>query len=121
MGQTTITLTGQGIQEAHEFEIHISVVAAVEVDARTAKRRVTGWLVSEVGNMLIGGAPELIIGKTTVWRVPVMLTSSVIGTVGQVGFVDVDCDTGRLLLHDNLAKQILENVERLNSSTLSPA
>jgi hypothetical protein len=120
MGQTTITLTGQGIQQAREFDIHISVVAAVEIDARTARRKVTGWLVSEVGNMLMGGTPELVIGTSTVWRVPVILTSSIVGTVGQVGFVDVDCENGRLLLHDTLVEQILENVEHLNSSTLSP-
>jgi hypothetical protein len=85
-------------------------MAAIEMDAQIARRTVTGWLVSEVGNMLIGGMPELVIGKSIVWRVPVILTSSIVGTVGQVGFVDVDCENGRLLLHDNLVKQILQNV-----------
>jgi hypothetical protein len=121
MGHTTITLTGQGIQEAQELDIHISIVAAVEVDARTARRKVTGWLVSEVGNMLMGGTPQLMIGTKTVWRVPVILTSSIVGMVGQVGFVDIDGATGDLLLYDELIEQILKNVEHLNSSTLSPA
>lgn len=84
------------------------------MDARTARRKVTGWLVSEVGNMLMGGTPQLILGTKTVWRVPVVLTSSTVGTVGQVGYVEVDDKTGNLLVSDKEIEQILKNVEHLN-------
>jgi hypothetical protein len=116
----TITLTGEGIQDTQELHISISIVATINVDAKTARRRVTAWLVSEVGNMLIGGAPQLVIGKQSVWRVPVILTSSNVGTVGQVGAVDVDTESGEILVGEELREQILDNVRHLAGPTPTP-
>ena len=119
MTGTTITLKGAGIQDAQSLDINISVVAIVNVNAVTARRRVTAWLVSEVGNMLMGGSPELVIGTETLWRVPVMLTSSSAGALGEVGIVIVDAVTGELHVSDDLREQILNNVKDFNGSTLS--
>jgi hypothetical protein len=117
MGYPTITLVGEGIQDTQELDIHISIVATVHVDAKTARRRVTAWLVSEVGNMLVGGAPQLVISKQSVWRVPVILTSSAVGTVDQVGTVDVDSESGQILVSEELREQILDNVRNLACPT----
>ena len=91
--------------------MQISIVATVNIDAKTARRRATAWLVSEVGNMLIGGTPQLVISQQTVWRVPAILTSSSVGTVGQVGVVDVDATSGETFVDEESRKQILDNVE----------
>jgi hypothetical protein len=91
----------------------------IQVDAKTARRQVTAWLVSEVGNMLIGDMPQLVIGKHTLWRVPVMLTSPSMGTVGQAGTVDVNAETGELLVDEQVRERILASVKALSSSTLS--
>ncbi len=120
MAYPTITITGDGIQDTQELDIQISIVATVNIDAKTARRRVTAWLVSEVGNMLIGGTPQLVISQQTVWRVPAILTSSSVGTVGQVGVVDVDATSGETLVDEALRKQILENVKHLVSSAPTP-
>ncbi len=111
MGHPPITLIGDGIQDTQELNISISVVATINVDAKTARRRVTAWLVSEVGNMLIGDTPQLVIGKQSVWRVPAILTSSSVGTVGQVGAVDVDAENGGIIVSKELREQILDNVK----------
>jgi hypothetical protein len=89
------------------------------VDEQTARRKVTAWLVSEVGNMLVGEMPQLVIGERTLWRVPVMLTSSRVGSVGQVGTVDVDAVTGELVVDEQMRERILDNVKALASSALS--
>jgi len=120
MGHTTITLTGAGVQDAQRLDINISVTATVNIDARTARRRATAWLASEVGNMLIGGEPQLVIGKLTVWRVPVVLTSSQQGTIGEVGIVDVDAESGEALVGDSLREQILTHVQYLASPAPAP-
>ena len=120
MGYPTITLTGEGVQDTRELDIHISVVATVNVDARTARRHVTAWLASEVGNMLIGGTPQLVISKQTVWRVPAILTSSNVGTVGQVGTIDVDAESGETIISEELREQILDNVRHLASPAPTP-
>jgi hypothetical protein len=121
MGMTTVTFTGKGIEEWQSFDLHILVEANIEIDAQTARRKVTGWLVDEVGNMLIGGKPQLVISQRTVWRVPVLLTSSLSGVVGEVGTADVDVTTGLLHNSNPLRRQILYNVEHIGSSASTPA
>ena len=116
MAGTTITLKGAGIQDAQSLDINISVVAIVNVDAVTARRRVTAWLVSEVGNMLMGGSPELVIGTETLWRVPVMLPASSAGALGEVGIVTVNAVTGDLQVSEGLRDEILNNVRDSNGS-----
>lgn len=113
----TITLNGKGVEEAQALDIRILVEATVNISAETARRKVTGWLVDEVGNMLIGGKPQLVISQQTVWRVPVMLTSSLSGIVGEVGTVDVDVTNGALKINNKLHQKILYNVEHIASPT----
>jgi len=110
VAMTTITLTGKGVEEVQALDIRISVEAIVNISAEMARRKVTGWLVDEVGNMLIGGKPQLVISQQTVWRVPAILTSFNIGTVGEVGTIDVDAVTGKLIVSHKLKQRILDNV-----------
>ena len=80
-----------------------------EIDAESARRKVTGWLVSDVGNLLIGDTPALMIADRAVWRVPVLLTSPSRGVIGTVGSVDVDAQTGEILADEALGRHILKN------------
>jgi hypothetical protein len=41
----------------------IMELAAVDIDPQTAQRHVTRWVVSEVGNMLMGGVPQLVVSE----------------------------------------------------------
>lgn len=120
MENVTITLSGEGLQDTQELNIQVSISTTVNIDPKTARRQVTAWLVSEVGNMLIGGTPQLVISHKTVWRVPVMLTSSEVGPVGEVGAVEVNAESGELLVSDQLKAQILDNVKRLTRPTPAP-
>src|SRR5262245_40962168 len=113
MNNATITISGLGVQDLNELNVQISVEAIGNVDAKRARRNVTAWLASEVGNMLIAGEPRLVISQITVWRLPVLLTSSEKGIVGEVGFVDVDASSGESKISDELRTQILANVDRL--------
>lgn len=119
MVTTTITLNGQAAQEIRTMDIQIPVTITVNIDAETAQRSTTGWLISEVGNKLMAGTPQLVVANRTLWQVPALLTSSKIGTVGQVGTVDVDTVTGKLLVNDELAAQILDNAKELYRLTHS--
>lgn len=78
------------------------------VDARTARRRVSAWLVRDVGNLLMGGEPEYVPGERPVWRVPVLVTH---GRQGCATFVDVDAQTGDLLITQDTPQQVLANVQ----------
>jgi hypothetical protein len=120
MNNATITISGEGIHDLDELNVQISVEAVVDVGAKLARRRATAWLASEVGNMLMAGDPKLVISRITVWRLPVLLTSSEKGIVGEVGFVDVDASSGEPLIDDTLRARILGNVNRIISAAPSP-
>jgi hypothetical protein len=113
---TTIMLKGAGLADSQPFELQIALETTINVDTRTARRVVTGWLVDEVGNLLIGGQPQFVIHHKAVWRVPVLATSSISGIIGEVGVVDVDAGTGKVEVSKKLRKQILDNVKQLVSS-----
>jgi hypothetical protein len=119
MSNATITISGEGVQDLNELHVQISVEAVVNVDAKTARKRATAWLASEVGNMLMAGNPRLVVSQITVWRFPVLLTSSQKGVLGEVGTVDVDASNGEPLISGELRNQILDNVNRLASPALS--
>ena len=72
--------------EARSIEIRVS--------AEEARRKVRGWVRDSVSNMMRAEQPVLVVNGAGYWRVPVVLTASHVGTVGQVGSVDVDVITG---------------------------
>jgi len=78
------------------------------VDARVARRRVSAWLVRDVGNLLMGGEPEYVPGERPVWRVPVLVTH---GRQGRATSVDVDAQTGDLLITQDTPQQVLTRVQ----------
>lgn len=109
----SITLTGPGLPVGKRLEITVSVSATIEVDVVTAQRKATAWLVSAVGNLLIGDTPSLVISQRTVWRVPALLTSPTRGVIGQVGTVDVDAVTGEVLTDPQLTQDLLTHAKQL--------
>lgn len=111
MEHTTITLTGDGLQELQSLDIQINVAATINISPQAARRRVTSWVASEVGNMLLGERPQLVVGKRTIWRVPIVLGSSTLGILGEIGAVDVDAETGEILLTETLSQEILQNAQ----------
>jgi hypothetical protein len=120
MSNVNITLTGAGVQDTQELTIQVSIVATINIEAKAARRKVTGWLVSEVGNMLTGGMPQLIINQArTTWRVPVILSSSFAGPIGEVGAVEVNTESGELIITPDLRQQIIDNAKHLVRPALS--
>ena len=78
------------------------------IGSQTARRKVSGWLVREVGNLLMGGDPEYVSGERPVWRVPVIVTH---GRKGHATFVDVDAQTGDLLITEGSSQKVLADVQ----------
>jgi len=87
-----------------------------KVDARTARREVSAWLVREVGNLLMGDTPQYIPGERPVWRVPVLVT---FGRRGHAAFVEVDAQSGDLLVDEHTPEKVLADVQAFVSNTAS--
>ncbi len=85
----------------------------VRIPAVVARRKVNIFVCNEISYLMGGGTPELMGGEQTVWHVPVILTFPGYGTVGTVGAIDVDAETGDLLTTPFLVKEIVHNAEAL--------
>jgi len=111
----TLTLPRSG-----RVEVNINLSADVHVTATTARRHVSRLVVSELGNLLYGGEPSLVIGERMCWRVPVILAYPDTGPVGQAGALDVDVETGEVLVTPEQLTEIANYAHYLAQRT-SPA
>ena len=59
--------------------------------------------------------PALTVTDRVVWRVPVDLTNPEDGRIGRVGEVDVDVESGELLLTENQISPIKQNALHLTA------
>ncbi|MDW8326321.1 MAG: hypothetical protein RMK99_07115 [Anaerolineales bacterium] len=89
---TDISLPAQS-----EVKIDIHLTARLNVTDFTAQRRVSKLLLDQVGNLLYGERPTLLVGRRLLWRVPVWFGRPPDGPIGQVGHLDVDAQTGEIL------------------------
>lgn len=112
--------TGELIKRVNERnQIPFSVSAAsqewtINVDAYHARRKVSNWLANDVAMLLMGHTVTLVLAERSYWRISVVLTSSK-GIRGEVGMVNVDADTGEMLLTPELADSLLQAATALVS------
>jgi hypothetical protein len=102
-----------------EVKIEFSVTAQVNITDFTAQRKVSKLLLDNVGNLLYGERPSLVIGRRLLWRVPVWLALPTTGPLGQVGSLDVDAQTGEILFTQQTLDEIAERGNALAGSAPS--
>ena len=94
--------------------INIHITTTLNVSAHTARQKVNGLVLDEVGTGVGGEEPALVVEQTRVlWRVPLVLSLPFIGRLGQVGALDVDAQTGEVLTNSKILKGIADYAERL--------
>jgi hypothetical protein len=119
MLKTRILLESQQVPETGKLILRVDQVVDIEISCEEAQRLVSVFVLTEIGNLLHGEAPTLVIGDRTVWRVPVHLTRPSYGDLGQVGAIDVDVSTGELYYSSQSIRSIESNARDL-VSRLSP-
>ena len=107
-------------QEKLQLEIKLSVTLGVT--AEQAKRKLTRFLIDEVNLFIHPEAPLLVVTdqNTIFWRFPLIFSMGHRGKLGQVGEVDVDAQTGELLLNDTLLEEIKAHARFLAQHTALP-
>ena len=93
---------------AGQLAINIQLSATVNVTEFSARQKVTGFVADEISTNMHGGQPSLVVGERICWRVPVMLSMPPTGDRGQVGAIDVDIETGQLMI----TRATIEEIER---------
>jgi len=102
-----------------EVKIEVSLTARINVTAQTAQRKVSKLLLDEVGNLLYGEQPNLVVGTQLLWRVPVWLALPTTGPLGEVGYLDMDTQTGEILFTRQQLDEIAERGNALAQRTPS--
>lgn len=94
----------------------------VNITPFTARQKVNTYVGEHVSHMMGSDEPALRYSRgRLIWRVPVILTSPFKGTLGIVGYLDVDARTGRLLAPANFIEEVEANARTLVTDyTLSP-
>ncbi|WP_129678425.1 hypothetical protein [Candidatus Chloroploca sp. Khr17] len=96
------------------FQIDFSVAGEIVVSADDARRSVGVYVGTMLADLLHAEAPILVLKDHGIfWRVPVILSTASLGRVGAVGAIDVDTQTGELLLDERNLHEIDQNAERL--------
>ncbi len=102
-----------------EVDIQVHVKAQVNITPFVARQKVHLLMLDKLGNLLHGGEPELVLAEHVYWRVPVLLSTSSRGLLGQVGAIRVDAQPGEVLATDDLLEDIAEHAQRLVASPTS--
>lgn len=99
------------------MEVDIKVTADVNISAYAARQKVNGFVLSEISFMMHAGQPTLVLGERIRWRVPIILSLTSRGDVGEVGAIDVDVETGQMQVAPQLIAEINARAEGLAIST----
>lgn len=104
--------------EAAQININVSVSAKINLTATAARRKVNVFLLNEVSTGLGGDTPSLVASNDRVcWRVPVILALPAQGRLGQVGQIDVDAQSGELLITPQAIDEMERHANRLASGS----
>jgi hypothetical protein len=88
--------TVESLPRTGKLEVDIKVTADVNISAYAARQKVSSFVLSEISYMMHAGQPTLVMSDRIRWRVPVILSLTSQGDVGEVGAIDVDVETGQL-------------------------
>ncbi len=99
------------------------IAISVNISAADARRMVNQTIVPELGTGLGAKEPDLMFREGhIIWRVPVALSLPELGDLGEVGIIDVDAETGRIISDESVQEKIIQHAQRLyaGAATLSP-
>jgi hypothetical protein len=86
----------ESLPESGRLEVDTKVTADVNISAYAARQKVNGFVLSDISYMMHAGDPTLVLAERIYWRVPVILSFTSRGDVGEVGAIDVDVETGQM-------------------------
>jgi len=111
-----VPLQDPGLQERQAVRLQV-VPPHVQVTAAAARRQASRFVLDRISYLMGGTQPSLIKTDHLVWRVPIVLTYPDRGVLGEVGFIDVDAETGELLLTEETIEEITRNAHTLSANS----
>jgi hypothetical protein len=115
-----MTVLMQELPRLGKLEVDVKVTADVNVSAFSARQKVNAFVLSDISYMMHAGNPTLVLADRIRWRVPIVLSQTSRGDVGQVGHIDVDVETGQLLVTPDLVAEIESRAAAIADRSSSP-
>lgn len=109
----------EALPKMGRLEVDIKVTADINISAYAARQKVNGFVLSEISYMMHADEPILLLSERICWRVPVILSLTSYGDIGEVGAIEVDVETGQLHVSPQLIAEINARAEGLALSTTS--
>ncbi|MEA3338334.1 MAG: hypothetical protein U9R15_00055 [Chloroflexota bacterium] len=94
------TVEGLCLPTASRVTVKIEISADVNISVFVAQQKANHFLVMRAGDQLCAYKPELVVGPTLRWRVPVQYAPSRKGPLGIVGHLLIDAETGEVTIAD---------------------
>jgi hypothetical protein len=109
--------------DEENLQLVVNVSVKLGVTAEQAKRKVTRYLMDEVSLLIGPQAPLLVVAgqEEIYWRFPIVFSMGPRGRLGQVGQIDVDAQSGALLVTDELIEEIKTYARVLAHGAALPA
>jgi hypothetical protein len=96
---------------AAQIDVTIRVTSQLNVTAFSAKQKVAGLALSEIGTGISADEPELVVSRQrVVWRVPLQVA---LPDLGRVGAIDVDAQTGEVLADHRTYQSLIQHARQL--------
>ena len=109
----------ESLPKSGRLEVDIKVTADVNISAYAARQKVNGFVLSDISYMMHAGDPILVVAERICWRVPIVLSLTSRGDVGEVGSIDVDVKTGQMHVTPQLIAEISDRAAGLTHSVAS--
>ncbi len=106
------TIKNLDVPDSSQVTVRIEVSTNVNISAFTARQKANRFLIMQAGDQLCAEQPELVVGPTLYWRIPVQYTPSRRGPLGIVGHLLIDANTGEITIADGqTSKDLMTRAE----------
>jgi len=110
------------IPEQAEVSFKFEISTKANITPFVAKQSIDDFLLNSVGNLLCAGEPEFFVSEDGIfWKVPVHYTIPSKGTLGVVGYLLVDMQTGEIVRTIEDLEEIKKHAEMLYKAATSQA
>jgi len=106
-----------------KLQLEVKLSLTLGITAEQANRKVTRFLMDEVSLLIHPQTPILVVADQAAifWRFPLIFSMGPRGKLGQVGEIDVDAQSGELLLNEDMLREIKTHACILAQGTALPA
>ena len=92
-----IILEKYSIPASGHLELSVNISTEIKISADEARRRVNGFLLNNLSYLMVSDREaELVVGEKVCWRIAIHHTLPGFGSVGRIGTIDVDVETGEI-------------------------